>query len=187
MTIYSVKKIVFESYPILLFSALISFTAGVFLDAQLHTIKILPVILVMIPPINGINGNVCSILGARLGSALHMGMIEARLKRQKALSGNLTATIALGAATFAVAGMIFFYISVAYGLGLITSLILFGTFFVASIVAVAVTMFCTVLLAFISFKKGLDPDNVVIPTLTSIGDVVGVICLITATKIVMGV
>jgi cation transporter-like permease len=42
-------------------------------------------------------------------------------------------------------------------------------------------------LAFLSYIRGLDPDNVVIPIVTSIGDIVGVTCLIISIKIVMGV
>jgi mgtE-like transporter len=60
-------------------------------------------------------------------------------------------------------------------------------FFAASMVAIAVTMGCTIGLAFLSYIRGLDPDNVVIPIVTSIGDVMGVTCLIIAIKIVMGV
>jgi len=60
-------------------------------------------------------------------------------------------------------------------------------FFAASMVAIAVTMLCTIGLAFLSYAKGLDPDNVVIPIVTSVGDVVGVTCLIISIKIVMGV
>jgi mgtE-like transporter len=60
-------------------------------------------------------------------------------------------------------------------------------FFAASMVAIAVTMWCTVGLAFLSYIRGLDPDNVVIPIVTSIGDVMGVTCLIISIKIVMGV
>ncbi|MFN4133260.1 MAG: magnesium transporter [Candidatus Hadarchaeales archaeon] len=187
MAPYTVRRIVLESYPVLICSALISFGAGILLDTQTPGLRALPLILAMIPPINGINGNVCSILGARLGSALHMGLVEAKLKRQKALKDNLTATMWMGAGTFAFAGIIFFLMAITTDMSLLQSIILICAFFIASITAVSVTMLCTVLLAFISFNKGLDPDNVVIPILTSIGDIVGVACLIMATKIVFGV
>jgi cation transporter-like permease len=39
----------------------------------------------------------------------------------------------------------------------------------------------------LSYAKGLDPDNVVIPIVTSIGDIMGVTCLIIAIKLIMGV
>ncbi|MEM3519952.1 MAG: magnesium transporter [Candidatus Hadarchaeales archaeon] len=187
MAEYTVRKIVLESYPVLILSALISFAAGVLLDTQTASLRTLPLILAMIPPINGINGNVCSILGARLGSALHMGLIEAKFKQQKTLRDNLNATILMGAGTFAFIGTIFFFMKGITSSNLAQFMILIGAFFIASMVAVSVTMLCTVLLAFISFNKGLDPDNVVIPVLTSIGDVMGTACLITAAKIVMGV
>ena len=46
----------------------------------------------------------------------------------------------------------------------------------------AIVVFATVVSAFPSFRRGLDPDNVVIPIVTSVGDVSGIACLITASR-----
>lgn len=185
MTVYTIRRILLESYPILVACALISIGAGYLLNAQIDVVKQLPLILMMIPPINGINNNVCSILGARLASALHIGMVEPKfLKNQRVLNGNINASWLMSIGAFLFTSAIFFVISYISGLGLAQSITLMLGFFVASTMAIAVTMLCTIALAFLSYARGLDPDNVVIPIVTSIGDVAGVMCLITVIKII---
>jgi mgtE-like transporter len=170
---------------VIVLCAAISLSAGLVLDSQIESIKAFPLILMMVPPINGINNNVCSILGARLASALHMGTIEPKFGKQKVLRKNTRATWLMSVGVFWFASATFFGIALITGMGLVRSTILMFAFFVASMVAIAVTMLCTIGLAFLSFAKGLDPDNVVIPIVTSIGDVMGVTCLIIAIKLVL--
>ena len=184
MTVYSLRRILWESYPVLVLCAVLSLSAGLILNSQIESIKALPLILVMVPPINGINNNVCSILGSRLTSALHMGTIEPRFGKQAALNKNTRAAWIMSVGVFIFTSAIFFILALISGMGLVNSIVIMLAFFVASMVAIALTMFCTIGLAFVSFKRGLDPDNIVIPIVTSIGDIAGVSCLIIAIKIV---
>lgn len=184
MTAYSLRRIFWESYPVLILCAVMSLSAGLILQSQLESIKTLPLILVMVPPINGLNNNVCSILGSRLTSALHIGTIEPKFGKQAVLRRNIQATWIMSLGVFVFTTVIFFAIAIFSGINLIQSVAIIGAFFLASMAAIGVTMFCTVWLAFISFTRGLDPDNVVIPLVTSIGDIVGVTCLIMAMKII---
>lgn len=184
MTVYSHRRIIRESYPALLLAAVLSLGAGVTLNSQIETIRRLPLILMMIPPINGINNNVCSILGSRLTSALHLGTIEPRFGGQIALRKNVHATWLMSTGTFCFTAAIFFLIAMISGIGLVQSTIIILAFFAASMAAIAATMLCTIGLAFLSFKRRLDPDNIVIPIVTSLGDIVGVTCLIIAMKII---
>jgi len=184
MTVYSFRRIFLESYPALVLCATLSLSAGLILNSQIESIKTLPLILMMVPPINGINNNVCSILGSRLASALHMGTVEPKFRAQKTLRKNVNATLIISVGVFLFTSVVFFAIALISGIALTQSIIIMFAFFVASMVAIFVTMFCTIGLAFLSFVKGLDPDNIVIPIVTSIGDIMGVTCLIIAIKIV---
>ncbi len=184
MSVYSLRRILWESYPVLVLCAVLSLSAGLILNSQVESIKALPLILVMVPPINGINNNVCSILGSRLTSGLAMGTIEPKFGGQVALRKNTRASWLMSVGVFVFTAMIFFILALFSGMGLIQSITIMIAFFAASMVAIAVTMFATIWLAFVSFSKGLDPDNIVIPIVTSIGDIMGVTCLIIAMKIV---
>jgi mgtE-like transporter len=185
MTVYKIRRIIWESYPVLVLCAIISLSAGLVLDSQFNSIRVVPLVLWMVPPINGINNNVCSILGARLGSALHVGLIEPKIKKQKVLDDNIHATWFMSIGTFLFTSAVFFAIALITGVAVGQALVLVLAFFVASMVAIAVTMLCTISLAFLSFTKGLDPDNVVIPIVTSIGDMCGVTFLLVAIKMVV--
>ena len=46
--------------------------------------------------------------------------------------------------------------------------------------------FTTSGIAIISYRKGLDPDNVTLPAAASIGDVITMICLLISVKIILG-
>jgi mgtE-like transporter len=178
MAASSVKRIVLESYPVLAVCILIALAAGHMLNTSIGEIREVPMILMMIPPINGIGGNIGSILGARLASALNLGTIEPKLRGQKVLRGNVVASCLTGLGAFSLISAIFFVITRSASLTL--------AFLIAGIVLTIIITLVTIASAFISFRGGLDPDNIVIPIVTSIGDVLGVTCLIMAIQI-MGV
>ena len=184
MAVYSVKHIILESYPVLTACILIALAAGHLLDSSRAEISEVPLILMMVPPINGIGGNIGSILGARLTSALHIGTLEPKLRGQRVLRGNLGATVFISLAIYALIGMAFFVIVQFAGMSIARSLTFGLAFFIAGVALSIAVMFITIASAFVSFKGGLDPDNVVIPIVTSVGDVLGVTCLLLAIKIV---
>lgn len=168
----------------LLVCALIGLLAGYMLKVNIEKIEAVPLILMMVPPINGIGGNIGSILGARLASALHMGTVEPKLRGQKVLGGNIKASVLISICVFLSIGAVFFAIAYAQGMALAGSARLMSVFISAGMMLVPIALLSTVASAFISFMKGLDPDNVVIPIVTSIIDVSGVTCLLIAIKIV---
>lgn len=184
MVVYSIRKILWESYPVLVLCAALSLSAGLILGWQIESIKTLPLILVMIPPINGINNNVCSILGSRLTSGLAIGTIEPKFGKQAVLRKNIRASWFMSLGVFVFTSTIFLILALLSSVDIFKSIMITFGFFAASMAAIGVTMFCTIWLAFVSFSKGLDPDNVVIPIVTSIGDITGITCLIIAMKIV---
>lgn len=138
----------------------------------------------MIPPINGIGGNIGSILGARLASALHLGTIEPKFKRQRTLSNNVRASVFMSFGAFSFVSLSILAIAYMLGIVFVSSIRLMLTFFIASMMLVPAIILTTVASTFISFAKGFDPDNVVIPIETSIVDVLGVTCLLIAVKLV---
>jgi len=184
LVVYSVRRIVLESYPVLPVCAIISLLAGYLLNANIENIEKVSLIWVMIPPINGIGGNIGSILGARLASALHMGTVEPRIRGQKVLSGNIKATVLMSIGVFSIISAAFFVIAYIQGATPVDSIELMSVFLIAGVMLVPIIVLSTVALAFVSFVRGLDPDNVVIPIVTSIIDVSGVTCLLIAIKII---
>ncbi|MDI6820542.1 MAG: magnesium transporter, partial [Candidatus Hodarchaeaceae archaeon] len=95
---------------------------------------------------------------------------------QRVLRGNIVASSLISVAIFSLIGLVFFAITLSFRLAI--------AFFIAGMALSVSLMFVTIASAFVSFKGGLDPDNVVVPIVTSVGDVLGVTCLLLAIKIV---
>jgi mgtE-like transporter len=182
----SVKRIIAESLPVLCGCMVISLFAGCFLNKGLDKIKEFSIIVMMVPAINGIGGNIGSILGARLTSALHLGTIKPKFKKQRTLNRNLSAVIVIALGIFSFIAILFFPISYLGGASISTAAKIMLMFLMASLMLTALIVFLTILFAFVSFSKGLDPDNLVIPLITSIGDMMGIVCLLISATL-MGV
>lgn len=184
MVVYRAKRIILESYPVLTACILIALAAGHMLNSSIADIAKIPLILAMVLLINGIGGNIGSILGARLTSALHVGTLEPKLRGQRVLRGNLVASALISVSIFSLIGLVFFVIACSSGIEITRSFRLALAFFIAGMALSVSLMFVTIASAFVSFKGGLDPDNVVVPIVTSVGDVLGVTCLLLVIKIV---
>ena len=185
MQVYSVRRIVVESYPIILICVFIGLFAGMTLQARLGRIEG-TLVMMMVPLLNGIGGNLGSILGARLGSALHLGMVEPKLKG-RVLKGNVNASLLTGIGIFSFISLIFFIIAYMWGMGPIGAVKHALAFILAGVLLTPVIIVSTIVSAFISFREGLDPDNVVIPIITSIIDVVAAVCLLIIAIDIVGV
>ena len=176
--IYNWKTIIRHGLPLLVFCILIEIYAGNLIQQnQTFLLQKLPVFLISIPVINSVGGNIGSILGARLASGLHIGSITLN-SNDKHMHENVFTAIFLGICTYSVLAIIIYFIGTltgaTKGIELITYLIIFigtGVFliFILSIVSV--------LSAFFSFKKGVDPDDIVAPIVTTFGDTLGIIIL----------
>ncbi|UCH88203.1 MAG: magnesium transporter [Thermoplasmata archaeon] len=173
MTIYSIRKIIKESIWLLTICILIEILAGQLLNSQEDIIEI-PIILAALPLINGIGGNLGSILGARLTSGLHVGYLKPKYN-DKILLGNVLNIIILAVIVFSI--LIGIMIVILPLTGVTISIPIFK--FVIVIFCAGMIMTCLVVIlgitsAFIAFKRGIDPDNVVTPIITTSGDMLGI-------------
>ena len=176
--IYSWKKIVRHGMPLLMFAVLIEVFAGQILQNNEAMLVSLPIFLISIPVINSVAGNIGSVLGARLASGLHVGYVKISLKDSE-MHQNLFVSLLMGFFTYFILAIVIYYVAVFSGIAtediILTTfvgIILFTGFLLICVVAVA-----SILTAFISFKRGLDPDDMVAPVVTTVGDFMGIIFL----------
>ncbi len=175
----STRKILLQALPIMSLAVLLEILGGQLINSYRSFFYIFPVYLAMVPPLNGMGGNIGSVLGARLSSGLHVGYIDISFK-DKELRTNILSTLFVGASTYTILAVFILVISPMFGFSLSANeavsafgvLLCTGLLLVVTLVAVSAT------LSLYSFKKGLDPDNVVSPLVTSIGDIFGIIFLI---------
>jgi mgtE-like transporter len=168
------RRAMFEMLAVVLLTPLLDILAGTVIEARLEHFVALPGLLVVIPPLISVAGDLGGILSSRLSSKLHLGVISPRrlpeapavLDAGLVVVSGLVVFTAIGAAAFGLSALTgraspSFGIMVAGTLlaGLVASL--FGLVF-AYYIAVATTRF------------GLNPDNHAVPIITSAMDLTGV-------------
>lgn len=173
--IYSWKKIVKNGLPILIIAVIIEIFAGQLLQSKEDLVIIFPIFLISIPVINSVGGNIGSVLGARLASGLHVGYIENSLN-DKNMQDNVITSLLIGFISYLVLGIIIYFVALLGNnisdldlIGFIAIIVITG------VLLVSIVTIVSVLTAFISFKRGLDPDDMVAPVVTTVGDVFGIV------------
>lgn len=183
--IYSMKSILRQSLPVLLVAGALSITAGLVLHNNSEMLFALPGILAIIPAFNNMGGSVTAVLSCRLSSALHMGLIRPKIRRTKTLQRNVIATLIIAVFSFLALGFIAGSFNFMIGLesiGLISFMILV---LASGFLTVLILLTLSVILSYITYSRGIDPDNMVIPVLTSVGDLVGVMFLFVMLTVIM--
>jgi mgtE-like transporter len=150
---------------------------GQLLNIKLEQLLLLPIFLIFIPVINGVGGNLGCVLGARISTGLHVGYILPKWKG-KELKQNVGVYFLLGIITYILTS-IFIWIGIPL-LGIRTEISYMkfsSTLLLAGGMLICLIILIVISTAFLSFKRGLDPDNTVIPLVTSMTDLAGIACL----------
>lgn len=179
-----IKKILRESFPILFLCTVGGVVAGVVLHDMEIELTTIPGLLILLPAILGMRGNISGALGSRLASALHLGLINSELKWNKPLSDNFWASIILNVVMSFLLGIIAFLTCVATGCREASIIQLTAISLIAGTLAGLILTLLSIFLALITFARGLDPDNVLMPSLSTVGDIITVLCLLIAVRIV---
>lgn len=175
---YYAMRILKESMGFLALCALLSTLAGSVLDKNLEFIGVFPLLLVLAPLFNAENGNIGSILSARISTSFHLGRSEITFFPKFDILKEFSYTFVITLLLFPILAII------AYGMSTISSIPqmsfwnLFKISIFVAIMSSIVGMLTSYYLTYISIKTNIDPDNVVIPLLTSIMDISSVSVLI---------
>jgi mgtE-like transporter len=172
------RRIVRESLPILLVAGSIDIIAGLTIEHRLESFLAYPALLVLVPPFLEDTGALGGILSSRLGSKLHLGIIEPTARPQRAAQDDflLIGMLALPVFTFVAlsaeaASRLLGYASPGV-LPMLGAALIGGV--LSTIVALGVAYYGSI----VTYRLGLDPDTYGIPLLTSTMDLVGAVALI---------
>ena len=147
--------------------------------SQLGLFQLSPWAIAVYPAILGAKGIIHGLLRGRLGTALHLGTVYPRfLNNTKSFYKLIQATIVMTL----VVSVVMSLISLVFGL------VFWGATFVDSFNIVAVIVatmglglllsFVTIKVAFVTFKRGLDPDLIVYPIMSTVADISITLCYI---------
>jgi mgtE-like transporter len=144
----------------------------------------LPGLILMVPALLALRGNICGALASRLGTGLNLGLIPPRLRFTREIKVNLISSMVLSALVSVTIGVFSYIGGLFAGIETVGILHLVTLAFVAGFASGIISAFLTFMLAIISYKRGWDPDNTTAPLMATIGDFVTVACIALAILVV---
>lgn len=185
----SVRSVVVEAYrsalPTVSVSAFGGLLAGTILggmDAELEAIQGL---LVMVPAFLAIRGSVYGSLGSRLSSALHQGLIEPNFEPDNRLVNAVLAAVLNGLTASVFAAFLTYGLLSILGQRVASLVTLVFIALIGGLLA-GVALTATILgVVFVGYRRGMNPDDLVGPAMTTAGDIFGMLSLYIATQLAL--
>lgn len=173
-----------QSLIALAFNSCSSFAAGAVLGSITDTFEELPGLLVMVPAAIGLRGNIFGALGNRLSTSIHAGSFRLSGRRESVLVQNVLASLSLTFALSLLLAIIAKVVSVGFGVaGTISVLDLALVSVLGGAIASVVVLGATIALSIGAVRREWDLDNLVAPTVSTLGDVVTIPSLFLATRL----
>lgn len=175
-------KIIKETVPSEIVSIIGSLSAGVVLTLLILPFQSFLILILMIPALLSLRGNISGPFIARTSRDLIIGDFD-----KKSWIENVIATYTLSIITaFSIGILTIILNNFLFRLELLPHIYLIIIPILSVIFTLAVSIPCSTVLNILAFKRGVDPNNVVNPIMTAIDDFFTVICFY-LTILLMGV
>jgi len=163
-------KIFKESIIIVIISSLMGLISGTLLSFNEDLLYTIPIMLLIIPALNSLIGDLSTVLVSRLTTHLYIGTIPPKIQKSERLIEDfygLIITLLLSLASLLFLG---YLIGIISGIRIVNPLLMI-LIIVATILLIYFIMFLTLFIgAIFLFKRGKDPNNFLIPFVTSLAD-----------------
>ncbi|PSP46024.1 hypothetical protein BRC69_04610 [Halobacteriales archaeon QH_6_66_25] len=173
-----------EALPVLLVALCGGLFAGLVLEGVLERVARFPGLLVMVPVFLATRGNVYGALGGRIASGLHQGLIEPRFEWDDRLANAVIASFVNGVGISVVIGVITWVALLILGWESAALVEFVAIMLIAGVLTSVVMIVGLLGLLFLGFTYGLDPDNLVGPIVTTVGDIFGMLFLLLSVGLV---
>ncbi|MDG6219442.1 MAG: magnesium transporter [Candidatus Thermoplasmatota archaeon] len=183
------KRIVLESIPVFFFCGLLSTFSGSILGGNITGLISIAGLFTIIPAFLEHGGAMGGILSSKFSSALHLGTIQSSKNLSKPSKEVIHSFLIMhvqGLIIFSLLGSFAFLVNIALNLSTPSILHMILVCVIAGELLLVIINFVSYYSCVLSYKSGLDPDNIVIPLITSSMDVVGTSCLV-GTIIFLGI
>lgn len=168
-----------QALPVIVVSLVAGLFAGTVLgsEAMRESIGTVNGLLLLLPAFLATRGGVYGSLGSRLSTGLHQGLIEPRFEFNRRLFNAVLASFINGMIISVFIAVVTY--AILFALGAQGDLVrLVGILVIAGFLS-AITMLVVLLsVLFAGYRRGFDPDNLIGPVVTTVGDVFGVLFLL---------
>jgi mgtE-like transporter len=187
----SVREVTVRAYreglPALGASVVGGLIAGVVLGGMRGELRAVPGLLVLIPALLATRGNVYGSLGARIATGLHQGLVEPRVDfGDERLRGAVAAAIGNGLLAGFFAATVVFLLLTGLSRDPAPYPVLVGVALLSGFLSGVTLSSLVVVLVFAGYRRGRDPDTLVGPIVTTSGDLFGLVFLVLAVRVVLG-
>jgi len=179
------QKMVKESFLSEVLSISGGTIAGLFLAKITNVIEVFPGLLIMVPGFMGLRGNILGAVSARIGTGLHTGLIEPKISFRGITVTNFFASLLLSTFVNMLIGTFAYLVCLLLGVegAVLWKLMVIGA--ISGALASIMVGPLSIILTIWVFRRGIDPDSVMGPLVTSIGDITAIICLFLSAQLVL--
>ena len=163
-------KIFKESIIIVIFSSFMGLISGTLLSTNEEILYTIPIMLLILPALNSLTGDISTVLVSRLTTHLYIGTLSPKIQKSDRLKEDfygLLITLLLSLVSLLFLGHL---------IGIISGIEIINPFLMILIIVLTVSLIFSIMfiLLFVSaiylFKRGMDPNNFLIPFVTSLAD-----------------
>ncbi|MFP8891117.1 magnesium transporter [Natrialbaceae archaeon A-CW2] len=173
-----------QALPVLLIALGGGLFAGLVLEGLVESVQRFPGLLVMVPVFLATRGNVYGALGGRIASGLHQGLIEPRFQRDERLINAVLASFINGIGISVVIAFVTWGALALIGWPAAEWYEFLAIMLISGVLTSVVLIFGLLAIIFAGYKYGYDPDNLVGPIVTTLGDIFGMLFLLLAVGLV---
>jgi len=170
------KEMVKQSLPLIIFCGLGAIVAGSTLSLMTELFNKIPGLIVVIPAIIAMRGNISTALGSRLGSAYHLGVIDSENLWNDELKHNILGSLVLSFCVSIIIGTFAYVTSLFLGVNP-DALMIISIVIIAGVISGLILTLLTIVIIYLVFKRGYDPDNITGPALATFGDIITMACI----------
>ena len=175
-------KIVKETFPSELISIIGDILAGIVLSLLILPFNSFPVLILMVPALLSLRGNLSGPFIARTSRDLIIGDFSKRTWIE-----NVLATYTLSIITAIFIGIFSIILNVVFfRLHILPNVYFILIPIISIVLTLLISIPCSTGLNYLAFKRGLNPNNIVNPVMTAIDDFFTVFCFF-LTLIMLGV
>ncbi len=152
--------------------------AGIYLSDQYDLLSSIPIFIMVIPPLNACLGDLSTILISKFTTLLYIGTIPPKFQKSETLKNNFIALLTTGILSVIFLILFSIIISPPNSLSILHPIMYVIILLFTIVVLFSVFFMICFLSAIFLFKHGRDPNNIMIPTLTSLADLITPIILL---------
>ncbi len=156
--------------------------AGAILALWTNKLLLIPGMLILLPGFLALRGSISGSLASRISSGLFLGVIKPKSMKTRIIRGNVIATFALAMAASLSLGLMAYLLSWVFFGTAKWEIVLIPLF--AGIIANAIEIPIAIMATFTLFRRGHDPNNIMGPFVTMIGDITGILSIFVASVLI---